>query len=214
MAKEGHVREAAEAYCEKASQENDPHKRRRFLNFAGRYYEAAGDFSQSAKCFLESGDVERALGSAVKSGDPKTLSTALTETEHKEEETVKLLLKCSLGLIEKKDFIKARAFAKEASGVKRSPLTEATVNIVDGLMENKADKVASIVKAIGPMGVNDPLAREIGFVANMLLSKMPKSDGAAKEPPTLCPECGAPLPQKWKGKMIVCEYCGYPVRLD
>jgi hypothetical protein len=213
LAKEGRFLEAAKAYCEKALREKDVHKRRRFLNFAGRFYESAGEFSLSAKCFLESGDVDRALESSVKSGNPKVLSNALIETGHKEEETVELLIKCALQLAEQKEFVKARAFAKEALDIKRSQLTEAVINMIDGVLEGKSEKVASSVKATQFLGENDSLAREINFLANKFLASMPKM-GSETKPPTRCPECGAPLPPKMKGKFIECEYCGFPVRLD
>jgi hypothetical protein len=204
---------AAKAYNEKALREKDVHKRRRFLNFAGRFYESAGEFELSAKCFLESGDVDRALRSALKSGDPKTLSNALTETGHKQDETAKLLLKCTLQLAEQKEFTKARVFAKEALGIARSELTVAMMNMIDGVIEGKPEKVTSSVKATQFLGENDSLAREINFVANKILASMPKTATETK-PPTICPECGAPLPQKRKGNVIECEYCGFPVRLD
>jgi DNA-directed RNA polymerase subunit RPC12/RpoP len=213
-AEQGRFLEAAKAYREKALREKDIHKRRRFLNFAGRFYESAGEFSLSAKCFLESGDVDRALESSVKSGNPKVLLNTLTETGHKEEETVELLLKCTLQLAEQKEFVKSRVFAKEALDIKRSQLTEAVINMIDGVLEDKSEKVASSVKATRFLGEKDPLAREINFVANKFLVNMPKGESEAKEPPTRCPECGAPLPPKRKGKIIECEYCGFPVRLD
>jgi hypothetical protein len=214
LAKQGRFLEAAKAYCEKALQERDMHKRRRFLNFAGRCYESAEEFSLSTKCFLESGDVDRALESSVKSGNPKVLSNALIETGHKQEEAVELLLKCALQLTEQKEFVKARAFAKEAFGISRSQLTEAMINMIDGVLEGKSERVASSVKAIQLLGEDNSLAREIDFVANKFLASMPKVESGAKEPPAQCPECGAPLPPKRKGKIIECEYCGFPVRLD
>jgi DNA-directed RNA polymerase subunit RPC12/RpoP len=214
LAEQGRFLEAAKAYREKALREKDVHKRRRFLNFAGRYYESAEEFSLSAKSFLESGDVDRALESSVKSGNPKVLSNALTETEHKQEETVELLLKCALQLVEQKEFVKARTFAKEALEINRSRLTEAMISMIDGVLEGKSAKVASSVKATQFLGEDDSLAREINFVANKFLANMPKIESEAKEPPIQCPECGAPLPLKRKGKFIECEYCGFPVRLD
>jgi hypothetical protein len=214
LAEEKRFLEAAKAYCEKALRERDVHKRRRFLNFAGRFYESAGEFSLSAKCFLESGDVDRALESSVKSGNPKVLSNALTETGHKEDDTIELLLKCALQLAEQREFVKARVFAKEALDIKRSQLTEAMINMIDGVLEGKSEKVVSSVKATRFQGKDDPLAREINFLANKFLANMPKGESEAKEPPTRCPECGAPLPPKGKGKIIECEYCGFPVRLD
>ena len=213
LAEEGRFLEAAKAYHEKALRERDVHKWRRFLNFAGRFYESAGEFSLSAKCFLESGDVNRALESAVKSGNPKVLSNALTETRHKEEETINLLLKSALQLAEQKEFVKARAFAKEALDIKRLQLTEAMISMIDGVLEGKSEKVASSVKATRFLGENDSLAREINFVANKFLASIPKTGNETK-PPTRCPECGAPLPPKMKGKFIECEYCGFTVRLD
>lgn len=214
LAEKGRFLEAAKAYHEKALREGDVHKRRRFLNFAGRCYESAEEFSLSAKSFLESGDVDRALESAVKSKNPKVLSNALAETGHKEEETVKLLLKCALQLVERRELIKARAFAKEALDLKYSLLTEATINMIDGVLEDKPEKVALSAKATRFQGEDDPLAREINFLANKFLANIPKSESEAKESPTQCPECGAPLPQKKKGKFVECEYCGFPVRLD
>jgi hypothetical protein len=213
LAEEGRFLEAANAYREKALRERDVHKRRRFLNFAGRFYESASEFSLSAKCFLESGDLDRALESSVKSGHPRVLSNALIETGHKEEEMIELLLKCALQLVEQKDFVKARAFAKEALDIRRSELTEAMFSMIDGVLEGKSEKVASSVKATQFLGENDSLAREINFVANKFLASMPKI-GSETKPPTRCPECGAPLPPKRKGKFIECEYCGFPVRLD
>lgn len=214
LMEEGRVLEAAEAYRQKALRQKNVHKRRRFLNFAGRYYESAGEFSLSAKCFLDSGDMNRAVQAAVKSGNPKILSNALAETGHKEDETVGLLLKCALQLAERRDFAQARAFAKEALDLKRSPLTEAMINMIDGVLEGKPDKVASSAKATRFLGEDEPLAREINFVANKFLAGMPKVESAVKGPPTECPECGAPLPQKRKGKFVECDYCGFPVRLD
>lgn len=184
------------------------------MNFAGRCYESAEEFSLSAKSFLESGDVERALESALKSGNPKVLSNALAETRHREEETAELLLKCALQLVERKEFVEARAFAKEALDLKRSQLTEAAINMIDGVLEDKPEKVAFSAKATRFQGDDAPLAREINFVANKLLVNIPKNERETKEPPTRCTECGAPLPQKRKGKIIECEYCGFPVRLD
>jgi len=214
LAKDGHFPEAAKAYHEKALHEKDVHKRRRFLNFAGRCYESAGEFLLSAESFLESGDVDRAVESAVKSRNPKVLSKALAETGYEEEETVKLLLKSALQLAERREFVVARAFAKEASDLKRSQLTEAMLNMIDGVLEGKTERVASCVSSTRFQIESDPLAREINFLANKFLASMPKGEGEAKEPPTRCPECGAPLSQKIKGKFIECEYCGFPVRLD
>lgn len=214
LAKEGKFLEAAKLYEEQALQTKDVHKKRRFLNFAGRCYESAAEFSLSVKSFLESGDVDRALGSAVKSGNPKVLSKALAETGHKAEETVELLLRSALQLTERREFAVARAFAKEASDLKRSQLTEAMTNMIDGILEGKAERVASCVNSTRFQRENDPLAREINFVANKFLVSMPKGESGTKEPPTRCPECGAPLPQKAKGKFIECAYCGFPVRLD
>lgn len=212
--KEGHVLEAAEVWREKASGEKDVHKRRRFLNFAGRCYEAVGEFSLSAKSFLESGDVDRAVQASVKSGNPKVLSNALAESGHKEDETLALLMKTALQLSERKDFVNARAFAKEAVDMKRDPLTEAMVNMIDGVIEGKPEKLASVAKTTRFLGENDPLAREIGFMANKFSANMPKVEGGTKVPPMECPECGAPLPLKRKGKVVECAYCGFPVRLD
>lgn len=214
LVEKGRFLEAAKAYHEKALREGDVHKRRRFLNFAGRCYESAKEFSLSAKSFLESGDVDRALESAVKSKNPKILSNALAETGHKEEETVELLLKCTLQLVEQRELVEARTFAKEALDLKRSQLTEATISMIDGVLEDKPEKLAFSAKATRFHGEDDPLAREINFLANKLLTSMPKRESEAKEPPTRCPECGAPLPPRRKGKIIECEYCGFPVRLD
>lgn len=211
---EGRVLEAAEAYREKALREKDVHKRRRFLNFAGRCYESAEQFSLSAKCFLESGDMDRAVSSTVKSKSPKILSNALAEAGHKEDETIALLLKCVMQLAERGEFVEARAFAKEALDLKRSQLTEAMINMIDGVLEGKPEKVASSAKATRFLCENDPLAREINFVANKFLASMPKGESGAKEPPSECPECGAPLPRNRRGKVVECDYCGFPVRLD
>ena len=212
-AEEGRFRETAKTYCEKAQREKDVHKRRRFLNFAGRFYESASDFSLSTKCFLQSGDVGRALESSMKSGNPKILSNALSETDHEQEELIELLLKCALHLAEQKEFVEARAFAKEALGIKRSPPTEAMLSMIDGVLEGKSEKVASSIKATQFLGESDSLAREINFIANKFLASMPKTEGEPK-PLTRCPECGAPLPRARKGKIIECAYCGFLVKLE
>lgn len=215
LAKEGRFLEAAKIYQERASREKDEHKRRRFLNFAGRYYETAGEYSLSVKCFLESRDVDRAVGAAVKAKSPKVLSNAFAEAGYKEEETVRLLLKCGLQLVEARMFVEAHLFAKEAYGFGHSVLAEALMGLIDGYMLGSAEKVSASVKAVRVLGESDSLAREIGFVASKFLAAIPKGvSGGVKEFPSHCPECGAPLPVKRKGKIIECEYCGYPVRLD
>jgi len=206
--------DAARHYQERAAQERDQHKKRRFLNFAGRYYESAGEFSLAEKCFLESKDMDRALGSAVRAKNAKILSNALVEAGYKQEEIVRLLLKCGLKFIEAKEFAEAHIFAKEAYEFGRPVTAEALLALIDGYIQGSSEKVAASVKALRIPGESDPLAREIGFVANKFLLSMPKVAGEAKEMPTHCPECGAPLPAKRKGRVIECEYCGYPVRLD
>ena len=158
--------------------------------------------------------MDRALVASVKSGNPKVLSNALAETGHKEEKTIELLLKCVLQLAEQREFAKARAFAKEALDLKRSQLTEAAISMIDGVLEGKAEKVSFTVKATRFLGENDSLTREVSFVASKLLANMPKIESGARTPPTECPECGAPLPKKRKGKIVECDYCGFPVRLD
>jgi hypothetical protein len=215
LTKEGRFLEAAKIYQERALREKDEHKRRRFLNFAGRYYEVAGEFSLAVKCFLESGDVDRAVGAAARAKSPKVLSNALAEAGYKEEETVRLLLKCGLQLVEGREFAEAHLFAKEAYGFGHGILAEALMGLIDGYMLGSAEKVAASAKAVRVLGESDSLAREIGFVANKFLAAMPKdASGGVKEFPSHCPECGAPLPVKRHGRIIECEYCGYPVRLD
>jgi transposase len=118
-----------------------------------------------------------------------------------------------LQLVDAREFAGARAFAKEAYDMGRSSLAEALINLVDGYLEGKPDKIASSVKATRIPGESDVLAREINFVAGKFLASVPKLSGEVKVP-TRCPECGAPLPLKAKGRVIECEYCGYPVRLD
>jgi len=214
LVKKGRFLEAAQIYYERATQERDEHKKRRFLNFAARYYESAAEFSLAVKCFLESKDMDRALAAAVTAKNPKILSNPLVEAGYKQEEIVKLLLTCGLRSVEAREFIGAHAFARDAYGFGQPVMAEAMLNLIDGYMQSSSEKVAASVKAVQVPSENDPLAREIGFVANKLLVSMPKVAGQAKEIPTHCPECGAPLPAKRKGRIIECEYCGYPVRLD
>lgn len=215
LAKEGRFLEAAKVCQEHASHEKDEHKRRRFSNFAGRYFEVAGEFSLAVKCFLESGDVDRAVGAAVKGKSPKALSNALAEAGYKEEETARLLLTCGLQLVEAREFAEAHLFAKEAYGFGHGVLAEALMGLIDGHMLDSSEKIAASVRALRVPAESDALAREIGFVANKFLATMPKgAGGGAKELPSHCPECGAPLPVRRHGKIIECEYCGYPVRLD
>jgi hypothetical protein len=127
---------------------------------------------------------------------------------------VRLLLGCGLRLVEAREFAEAHTFAREAYGFGHSVMAEALLGLIDGYMQNSSEKVAASVKALRIPSESDSLAREIGFVANKFLVNMPKVAGEAKELPTHCPECGAPLPAKRKGRVIECEYCGYPVRLD
>ena len=214
LVKKGHFFEAAKIYHERAVQERDDHKKRRFLNFAARYYESAGEFSLAIKCFLESKDMDRALASAIKAKNAKILSNALFEEEHKQEEIVMLLLKCGLGLVEAKEFVQAHAFAKEAYGLGHSAIAEALLTFIDGCVQSSPEKVTASIRALQIPSESDSLAREISFVANKFLTSMPKVTGNTKEIPTHCPECGAPLPAKRKGRVIECEYCGYPVGLD
>jgi hypothetical protein len=214
LAKKGHFLEAAKIYQGRAVQEGDEHKKRRFLNFAARYYESAGEFSLSVKCFLESKDVDRALASAVIAKNAKILSNALVEAGYKQEEIVRLLLRCGLKLVEAREFAEAHAFAREAYGFGHSVVAEAMLGLIDGYVQGSSEKVAASAKALRIPSESDLLAREIGFVANKFLASMPKVAGQAKEMPTHCPECGAPLPAKRRGRVIECQYCGYPVRLD
>lgn len=141
LAKEGRFLEAAKAYQERAMEQKDEHKRRRFLNFAGRYYESVGEFSFAVKCFLESGDADRALGSAVKARNPKVLSNALVEAGYKEEDVVRLLLKCGLLLVDARMFAEAHLFAKEAYGFGHGVLAEALMTLIDGYMLGSAEKI-------------------------------------------------------------------------
>lgn len=214
LVKKGRFFEAAKIYHERAAQERDEHKKRRFFNFAARYYESAGEFSLAVKCFLESKDMDRALVAAVRARNAKILSNALVEAGYKQEDIVKLLLKCGLRLVEAREFAEAHAFAREAYGFGHSIMAEALLGLIDGYMQGSSEKVAASVKSLRIPSESDSLAREIGFVANKFLVGMPKVAGEAKEMPTHCPECGAPLPAKRKGRVIECEYCGYPVRLD
>jgi hypothetical protein len=215
LAEEGRFLEAAKLCCEKAQRERDVHKRRRFLNFAGRFYEAAGEFSLSVKCFFESGDVDRGLESSMRAKSAKVLSNALAETGRSSEDTAELLLRCSLRLLESHEWADARVFAKEAHDVGHSSLADAMISLIDGVIEGNALKVAACVKATRIQHEEDVLRREINFVAGKFLASMPKAvNEEAKEIPSECPECGAPLPHKRKGKVIECEYCGFPVRLD
>lgn len=221
LVKEGRLHEAAEAYREKALQQKDIHKRRRFLNFAGRYYESADEFSLAAKTFLESGDLDRTVQASIKSGNPKILSGVLIESGHSDEETVRLLLKCVVRLTEQREFDEAKVFAKEASDWKRSQLTDATINLttaivgmIDGILDANPSKLTTTISATRRPSLDDPLAREISFVASKFLANMPKIEHTRTDPPTECPECGAPLPHKRKGKVVECDYCGFPVRLE
>ncbi|HML03089.1 MAG TPA: zinc ribbon domain-containing protein [Candidatus Bathyarchaeia archaeon] len=214
LVKKGRFLEAAQIYYERATQDRDEHKKRRFLNFAARYYESAAEFSLAVKCFLESKDPDRALAAAVTAKNPKILSNALVEAGYKQEEIVRLLLKCGLRSLEAREFTETHAFAIEAYGFGHPVMAEALLNLIDGYVQTSSEKIAASIKAMQIPSESDPLAREIGFVANKLLVSMPKVAGQAKEIPTHCPECGAPLPAKRKGRIIECEYCGYPVRLD
>ena len=214
LAENGRFLEAAKLYQERALRQKDVHKKRRFLNFAGRYYEAAGEFSLASKCFLESDDVERALGSAVKAKNPKIFSNAFLEVGCGKDEEARLLLKKAVGLVASGEFVDARLFAKEASELTRSVLAEALMGLIDGYMEGKGEKIALSVKSTRVLAESDSLAREINFVANKFLAIVPQASGDVTEFPTRCPECGAPLPVKRKGKIIECDYCGFPVRLD
>lgn len=214
LVKKGRFLEAAQIYYERAKQERDEHKKRRFLNFAARYYESAGEFSLAVKYFLESKDMDRALAAAVTAKNPKILSNALVEIGYKQEEIVKLLLRCGLRSVEAREFTEAHQFAREAYGFGHPVTAEAMLNLIDGYMQSNSEKVANSVKALQIPSESDSLAREISFVANKFLGSMPKVAGQPKEMPTHCPECGAPLPAKQKGRIIECEYCGYPVRLD
>jgi tetratricopeptide (TPR) repeat protein len=214
LVKERRFFDAAKIYHERAVQERDDHKKRRFLNFAARYYESAGEFSLAMKCFLESKDLDRALASAVKAKNGKILSNALIEAGYKQEEIVRLLLKCGLRLVEAREFAEAHTFAGEAYGLGHSAIAEALLTFIDGCVQSSPERVIASIKALQIPSESDSLAREISFVANKFLTSMPKVSGSAKEIPTHCPECGAPLSAKRKGKVIECEYCGYPVRLD
>jgi len=214
LIEEGRFLEAAKLYHEQALQTKNVHERRRFLNFAARCYESAGEFSLAVKCFLESGDLDRALDSAIKAKNAKILSNALAETGRKEEAT-KLLLKCALQLVEEREFGLARSFAKETLAFGHSSLALALINMIDGIIEGKSEKVASSVKVTQVSSEDADMAREINFVANKFLANMPKVSGGVKKVPTRCPECGAPFPQqKRHGRIIECEYCGFTVRVD
>lgn len=214
LAKEGKFLEAAKLYEERALQTKDVHKKRRFLNFAARCYESAGEFSLAVKCFLESADVDAALGSAVKVKNAKIVSDAVVEAGRKEN-AVGFLLRCALRFVEEREFDVTRSFCMEALQFGHSSLAEALLSVIDGVMEGKAEKVASGVKMAQSSGEDVELAREIGFVGNKFLANMPKVQSEVREVPTRCPECGAPLPAHMRhGKVIECEYCGFTVRLD
>jgi len=214
LAEQGRFLEAARLYLEKALKAKDVHERRRFLNFAGRCYESAGEPSLAAKCFLEASDLETALASAIKAKNPLVLSTALVETGRKNE-VVNLLLKCALRLIETREFGVARSFCKEALKFRRSDLATALVYLIDGFIEGKSEKVVLSIKLARASHEDAELTREISFIANKFLANMPKVPNQAKEIPRRCPECGAPFPlQKRHGKIIECEYCGFMVRID
>jgi len=214
LVKEGRFLEAARLFQEKALRQKDVHKRRRFLNFAARCYESAGEYALAVKCFLDSGDVDAAVGSAVKAKNPHVLSNALVDAGRKAD-VVRFLLRGALRLVEEREFGFARAFCKEALEFGHSDLALILINVVDGVVEGKAEKVSAGVEAVlRASDEDDELAREVVFVANKFLANMPKIAGGVKEVPTRCPECGAPLPTKIKGKIIVCGYCGFAVRLD
>jgi len=206
--------EAAKLYQEKALKAKDVHERRRFLNFAARCYESAGEFSLAIKCFLESDDVDRALASAVKAKNPRVLSNALIETTYKDN-AVKFLLKCAVRLVDVQEFGASRSFCKEALEFGRSDLATALIYAIDGVIEGKSEKVALGLKLTRTSHEDVGLAREIGFIANKFLAGMPKVSSGVKEVPRRCPECGAPFPlQKRRGKIIECEYCGFMVRVN
>jgi len=210
----GRFLEAAKLYHKWALEAESTHEKRRFLNFAARCYESAGESSLAVKCFLESGDVDTALTSAVKAKNPKVLSNALIEVGRKEE-AVRFLLRCALRFVEQREFGEARSFCKEAWEFGRSVLASALINVIDGVMEGKSEKVASSVKMTRVSSEDVELAREIHFIANKFLANMPKVTSRIKEIPGRCPECGAPFPlQKRRGKIIECEYCGFALRVN
>ncbi len=214
LAKEGKFLEAAKLYEERALQTKDVHKKRRFLNFAARCYESAGEFSLAVKCFLESGDSDSALDSAVKVKNAKIVSDAVVAADRKED-AVRFFLRCTLRFVEEREFDVARSFCKEGLQFGHSSLANALLSEIDGVMEGKAEKVASGIKMAQSSGEDIELTREIGFVGNKFLANMPKAQSEIREVPTRCPECGAPLPAHMRrGKVIECEYCGFTVRLD
>ncbi|MGQ9566377.1 MAG: hypothetical protein ACUVT5_07570 [Candidatus Bathyarchaeales archaeon] len=214
LIEQGCFLEAAKLYHEKALKAKNIHERRRFLNFAGRCYESAGESSLATKCFLEAGDLELALASAIKAKNPLVLSTALAESGRKND-IVDLLLKCALRLVEAREFGAARSFCKEALKFRHSDLATAMIYLIDGFMEGKSEKVVLSVKQARASNEDTTLAREISFIANKFLANMPKVPSQAKEIPKRCPECGAPFPlQKRRSKVIECEYCGFMLRID
>jgi len=214
LAKEGKFLEAAKLYEEQALQTKDVYKKRRFLNFAARCYESAGEFSLAVKCFLESGDSDAALSSAVKVKNAKIVSDAVVAAGRKEGAT-EFFLRCVLRFVEEREFDVARSFCKETLQLGHSSLAEALLSEIDGVMEGKAEKVASGIKIAQSSGEDIELTKEIGFVGNKFLANMPKIQSEVREVPTRCPECGAPLPVHMRhGKVIECEYCGFTVRLD
>ncbi|MEM2102289.1 MAG: hypothetical protein QXM22_02100, partial [Candidatus Bathyarchaeia archaeon] len=176
--------------------------------------ESAGESSLAIKCFLEAGDLEAALTSAVKAKNPLVLSTALVETGRKNE-VVNLLLKCATRLGEARECGAARIFCKEALKVEHSDLATALIHMIDGFMEGKSEKVILSIQMARASHEDAELAREISFIANKFLANMPKVPNQAKEIPRRCPECGAPFPlQKRRSKIIECEYCGFMMRID
>lgn len=219
LAKQGKFYEAAKSFYEKANTTKSIFKKRRYLDSAARCYESAGEYFLATKCFLEAGNLEAALKAGMKSKKPEDLSKALIHHRNTEE-ALSFLITCALDLMKQQNFVDAKKFCEEALRIEQSPLPEALMNIINGVIENSSEKIVNglkISRAISEK--NHDLATKITFIAKSILAEFSPAqlDVSRKEKKPVisrCPNCGALLPKKKTySDTVQCPYCGCVVRM-
>jgi len=218
LAKQGKFDEAAKLFYEKASTTKSIFEKRRYLDSAARCYESAGEYSLATKCFLEAGNLEAALKAGIKSRKPEEFSKALIHHRNIKE-AVSFLMTCSLDLMERKNFVDAKKFCEEALRIEQSPLPEALMNVINGVIENSSEKIVNGLRISRNISESSDLATKITFIAKSILAELSPaqlevSHKEKKPVVSRCPNCGALLPrQRTYSDTVQCPYCGCIVRI-